>query len=131
MNIEKLVSVIRSLAQLDSYDSTSGVLNLAQLVWQAEGLIRTEDQKYWRKFDNACRNYLRVYQTQIASNKAQLLAGCLSVETPLPPDQFPMDWQWDECLSTAAADIYAAYIECLKENGTGSRQLTGKKGGGK
>ena len=45
MNIEKMVCVFRSLAQLDSYDSQCGVTNLIQLVWQAEGLSRTENQK--------------------------------------------------------------------------------------
>ena len=131
MNIEKMVCVIRSLAQLDSYDSQCGVTNLIQLVWQAEGLSRTENQKYFRDFDHACTRYLRTYQAQLASDKAQGIVICLYTEGIVTTTQFPSPTDWDKLLCSAASDIYAAYGECVNENGTGSRQLTGKKGGSK
>jgi hypothetical protein len=126
MNIEKLVCVIRSLAQLDSYDSQCGVLNLAQLAWQSEGLHKTGEVKYWRDFERACTCYLRTYQAQLASDKAQGIVICLYTDGIIKTTQFPSPTDWDKCLSAAAADIYTAYGECVNENGTGSRQLTGR-----
>ena len=146
MNIEKLVSVIRSLAQLDSHDSQRGVENLASLMWVTAGMDTVANHRYARDFNNACGNYLRTYQAQLASDRARSISYSLYTDLIVKPEQFPSVEDWDRCLCAAAADIYTAYGEAHNKNGSryrpilgngtvppkdAAKQLTSKKGGGK
>jgi hypothetical protein len=126
MKIEKLISVIRSLAQLDRNDSHMAVTELAGLVWATAGMDTAANARYAHDFRNACGNYLRTYQAQLASDAAQGYVICLYTDGIVKTTQFPSPTDWDKCLCAAAADIYTAYGECVNENGTGSRQLTGR-----
>ena len=125
MNIEKLVSVIRSLAQLDSHDSQRGVENLAGLVWAAAGMDTVANQPYARDFRNYCCNYLRTYQAQIASDKAQGIVICLYTDGIVKTTQFPSPTDWDKCLCAAASEIYTAYGEAHNKNGSRFRVVLG------
>jgi len=117
MKIERLISVIRSLAHLDRNDSHMAVTELSGLIWATAGMDTVANAPYSHDFRNACGNYLRTYQAQMASNDAQGFVMCLYTEGILNPTQFPSSADWDKCLSAAAADIYAAYGEAHNKNG--------------
>lgn len=118
MNIERLVSVIRSLAQLDSHDSQRGVENLALLAWSAAGMDWVANQPHARDFRTACGNYLRTYQAQLASDRAQGIVICLYTDGIVKTTQFPSPTDWNKLLCAAAADIYTAYGEAHNANGS-------------
>jgi hypothetical protein len=125
MNIERLVSVIRSLAQLDSNDSQRGVENLAGLVWASAGMDTVANQPYARDFTHACGNYLRTYQAQIASDRAQGIVICLYTEGIVKTTQFPCPNDWNKLLCAAASEIYTAYGEAHNKNGSRFRVVLG------
>jgi hypothetical protein len=112
MKIEQLVSVIRSLAQLDHQDSNNAVEQLTNLVWSAEGLNTIANKNYFREFNYACNQYLRTYQAQVASDKARSIMHSLYTDSAVTVEQFPTPAEWDALLCTAAANIYTAYGEC-------------------
>jgi hypothetical protein len=127
MNIERLVSVIRSLAQLDNGEALRGVENLAGLAWAAAGMDTVANQPYARDFNYACGNYMRTYQAQLASDRARSIAYSLYTDRTVTPSQFPTMEDWDKCLCAAAADIYTAYGEAHNKNGSRFRPVLGDK----
>jgi hypothetical protein len=112
MKIEQLVSVIRSLAQLDNQDSNNAVEQLAKLVWNAENLDTINHKGWFREFNYACNQYLRTYQAQVASDKARSILHSLYTDLAVTVEQFPAPAEWDALLETAESNIGAAYSGC-------------------
>lgn len=127
MNIERLVSVIRSLAQLDRNTSHLAVTELSGLMWATAGMDTVANARYTHDFRNACGNYLRTYQAQLASDAAQGYVICLYTDGIVKTTQFPSATDWEECLCAAAADIYTAYGEAHNKNGSRFRPVLGDK----
>lgn len=127
MNIERLVSVIRSLAQLDRNTSHLAVTELSGLMWATAGMDTVANARYSHDFRNACGNYLRTYQAQLASDAAQGYVICLYTDGIVKTTQFPSPTDWDKCLCAAAADIYTAYGEAHNKNGSRFRPVLGDK----
>jgi len=125
MKIERLISVIRSLAQLDRNDSHMAVTELSGLMWATAGMDTVANAQYAHDFRNACGNYLRTYQAQLASDAAQGYVICLYTDGIVKTTQFPSPTDWDKCLCSAASDIYAAYGEAHNKNGSRYRPALG------
>lgn len=114
MKIDQLVSVIRSLAQLDNQDSNNAVEQLANLVWSAEGLNTISNKGFFREFNYACNQYLRTCQAQVASDKARSILHCLYTDLAVTVEQFPAPAEWDALLEIAKTRIADAYTECCQ-----------------
>ncbi len=130
MNFELIVATIRSL--VTHPDPQNAVERIACLAWSAEGLKPSYRDHFGGNtcFTYACIRYLRVCEAEYYSRKAGDLVQGLNSELG-NMDLFPTHIIWDKLRNEAAADLEEVYREHVSYHGTGSRELTGKKGGGK
>jgi hypothetical protein len=130
MNFELICASIRSL--VTHPDPQTALERMATIAWSAEGLKPSYKAFCGGNttFNYACLRYLRVCEAEYYSRKAADLVQGLNTETA-NMELFPTHFIWDKLRNEAASDIEEVYAEYVTNHGTGSRELTGKKGGGK